>query len=209
MTLPRPVLIALLGLALCAAAFLATRSANDTGGAVTSTPAPATPAQKPATKPAKLAHAARKPGAHAAAPAKPAAAAKPENHAAAPATKPQAATKPAIPAKPSPQASDVKKTLPAIKALGRGDVVVFFFSRPGAADDTGSREAVKSLRGKKGVSVFNVGFDDIDTYRPVLSGAQVSQVPAIVIVKAGKSGRLLEGFVDAATLRQNVADARR
>ena len=39
MTLPRPVLIALLGLALCAAAFLATRSANDTGSAVTTTPA--------------------------------------------------------------------------------------------------------------------------------------------------------------------------
>jgi hypothetical protein len=200
MTLPRPVLIALLGLALCAAAFLATRSANDTGSAVTSTPAqPVAPAKKPATAPA---HKHSKAAAHRAAPA----ASKPHIKPAAPVVKPQIAPKLAKPAGP---ATDVKKTLPAIKALGRGDVVVFFFSRPGAADDTGSREAVKSLRGEKGVSVFNVGFDDIDTYRPVLSGAAVSQVPAIVIVKAGKAGRLLEGFVDPATLRQNVADARR
>lgn len=199
MTLPRPVLIALLGLALCAAAFLATRSANDTGDAITSTPA--TPVA-PAHKPAAPAHKAKKAGAHKAAPAAPPAA-KPEVKPAAP------ATKPATPAKPGTAATDVRKTLPALKALGRGDVVVFFFSRPGAADDTGARGAVRKLRGEKGVSVFKVGFEDIDTYRPVLSGAAVSQVPAIVIVKAGQQGRLLEGFVDAATLRQNVADARR
>src|SRR5919205_188999 len=57
MAVPRPVLLALLGVALCAAAFLATRGARDPGGAITSvpTPAPATPA----VKPAKHAHAAK------------------------------------------------------------------------------------------------------------------------------------------------------
>src|SRR3954451_18019925 len=54
MTLPRPVLIAILGLALCAAAFLATRSANDTGSTVTSVPSQPSPVvnhtpAKPAT----------------------------------------------------------------------------------------------------------------------------------------------------------------
>jgi hypothetical protein len=192
MTLPRPVLIALLGLALCAAAFLATRSANDTGGAVTSAPrtvAPA-PAAKPAVKsPATPAH-------------------KPATHAAKPAVKPHVAPKTQAPAKP-PVSPEVAKTLPAIKALGRGDVVVFFFTQPGPADDTGTRQAVKSLAHTKGVSVFTVGLADLSTYRPVLSGAGVSQVPAVVVVRAGKKARLLQGFVDASTLRQTVADARR
>jgi hypothetical protein len=205
MTLPRPVLIALLGVALCAAAFLATRTANDTDGAVTTTPPVAQPTQasKPsaksaAAKPADKAHARK---------AAPAPAAKPETK---PATKPEvsAAKKPETAAKPA-QDSDVAKVLPAIKALGRGDVVVFLFSRPGPADDTGTRRAVNSLRGDKGVSVFTVGLEDLETYRPVLAGAGVSQVPAVVVVRGGEKARLLQGFVDARTLRQTVADARR
>ena len=106
----------------------------------------------------------------------------------------------------SPQ---VAKTLPAIKALARGDVVVFFFTQPGAADDTGTREAVKTLKGDKGVSVFTIGLDDLETFGPVLNGAGVSQVPAVVIVRAGQKGRLLQGYVDSRTLHQTVADARR
>jgi hypothetical protein len=213
MTLPRPVLIALLGLALCAAAFLATRSANDTGSAVTTEPgieqSTPTPAAKPAGKPAAKPHG---PQAHKATPAKPAAA---KPHKAVPAdtepAKPAAqAAKPATPAPAKPAVTaEVAKTLPAIKALARGDVVVFFFTHAGPADDTGARQAVNALRGQKGVSVFTADLDDLETFRPVLAGAGVSQVPAIVVVRAGQNGRLVQGFVDARTLRQTVADARR
>jgi hypothetical protein len=203
MTLPRPVLIAVLGLALCAAAFLATRSANDTGSAVTSVPSQPSPIVKhPAVKP-------HKPGvkAHKAVPVKPSAAAK-ANAAARAATQPQTTTKPAKPAKPAVPA-EVEKTLPAIRALASGKVVAFFFTQPGAADDTGAAIAVRALAQDKSVKVFKVGLADLETYRPVLAGAGVSQIPAIVVVKAGHKGRLLQGFVDARTLRQTVADARR
>jgi hypothetical protein len=206
MTLPRPVLIAILGLALCAAAFLATRSANDTGSTVTSvTPQPAPVVKHHPTKPVKPVHPAAK--SHKVAPLKPHAQAKTHAAAVAP-TKPQATTKPATPAKPA-VSPEVAKTLPAIKALGRGDVVVFFFTQPGAADDTGTREAVRTLKGEKGVSVFTIGLDDLTTFGPVLNGAGVSQVPAVVIVRAGRKGRLLQGYVDSRTLHQTVADARR
>jgi hypothetical protein len=197
----------LLGVALCAAAFLATRSANDTGSAVTTSPPveQSTPA-KPAAKPAKKIE--NGPQANKSAPAKdkPAAA---NTHKAAPAaTKPATPPAPAKPVTP-PVSPQVAKTLPAIKALARGDVVVFFFTHAGPADDTGTRVAMKSVRDMKGVSVFAAGYKDLETFRPVLAGAGVSQVPAIVIVRAGQKGRLVEGYVDNGTLRQTVADARR
>jgi hypothetical protein len=205
MTLPRPVLIALLGIALCAAAFLATRSANDTDSAVTTAPPVEQPVTKPAAKPSDAKP--NGPQAHKSTPDKPAAA---KPHKAAPAdTKPATpAAKPATPAKRA-VSPEVARTLPAIKALARGDVVVFFFSHAGPADDTGARQAVNALRGTKGVSIFTADLDDLETFRPVLAGAGVSQVPAIVVVRAGQNGRLVQGFVDARTLRQTVADARR
>jgi hypothetical protein len=68
---------------------------------------------------------------------------------------------------------------------------------------------VNEIRHDKGVSVFTAGLKDLETFRPVLAGAGVSQVPAVVVVRAGQTGRLVQGFVDARTLRQTVADARR
>jgi hypothetical protein len=206
MTLPRPVLIAILGLALCAAAFLATRSANDTGSAVTSVAPQPSPVVKHPAKAVKPVHHAKQ---HKVAPVQqsPAEGAAAAARAAKPQTAP-APTKPATPAKPA-VSPEVAKTLPAIKALAAGKVVVFFFTQPGAADDTGAAIAVRGVAHDKSVKVFRVGLGDLETYRPVLAGAGVTQIPAIVVVKAGHKGRLLQGFVDARTLRQTVADARR
>jgi hypothetical protein len=208
MTLPRPVLIALLGVALCAAAFLATRSASDTNSAVTTvTPQPRTPQVHKVVKPAHKAAPAHGAKAHKTAPAAKA----PAVHKSQPVTPAPAQTQKAAPATPAKPAvsPEVAKTRPAIKALARGNVVVFFFTQPGAADDTGTREAVRTLKGEKGVSVFTIGLDDLTTFGPVLNGAGVSQVPAVVIVHAGDKGRLLQGYVDSRTLHQTVADARR
>jgi hypothetical protein len=191
MAVPRPVLLALLGLALCAAAFMATRGAREPGGdSVAATPvAPA-------------------PAVHKAAPAKaqPKAAPKAQAHKAAPAVKP--AAKPAAPAKPQLSATQRLATK-VTKALGRGEAVVFFFSRAGAADDTGTREAVKAVQGHRDVMVVRAGLKDLNAFRPVLSGAGVTQVPAVVVAHAGKPARLLQGYVDSGTLRQTIADALR
>jgi hypothetical protein len=97
----------------------------------------------------------------------------------------------------------------AANALAKDQVVVFFFSKPGAADDTGARVAVRSLDGMKGVKVFNAGLEQVGAYRPMLAQLEISQVPATAIVRPGKRAVLLQGFIDAGTLRQNVADARR
>jgi hypothetical protein len=207
MAVPRPVLLALLGLALVASLFLVTRSGSNesvTPSPKTAVrPAVAAPAHKPVAgrahgaKPARAATSAK--ARHAAAPAKPAATARP-------AVKPA----PAAPAHPVTDAATLSaNVLAAAQALGRNEAVVFFFSKPGAADDTLARGAVSSLRGMARVSIFDASLDQVAAYRPMLSGVGISQIPSTVIVRPGKKAVLLQGFVDAGTLRQNVADALR
>jgi nucleoid-associated protein YgaU len=198
MALPRPVLLALLGLALIASALLATRGAADPDGAVTAPPAP-TPAPKVEAATPTPAPAAK-------AKAKAAAAAKAQKakvEAAKPAAKP-------APAKPKAAQTGIPaKLTPVVRALARGDAVVLFLTRTGAADDAATRKAVASVKGMRNVSVVQAGLDDLVDYRSVLSGAGVSQVPAVVIVRTGHKATLIEGFVDGKTLRQNIADALR
>jgi hypothetical protein len=183
MAVPRPVLIAVLGLALLTALFLATR--NSAQESVTPPTQPAKPA------PAKKAPAAKRAEARQAAPKK---------------DKPATAVTPRKPKLAPGVPAQVQR---AANALGKDQVVVFFFSNPGAADDTGARVSLKSIEGMKGVAVFKAGLEDVGAYRPMLAQLEISQVPATAIVRPGKQAVLLQGYVDAGTLRQNVADARR
>jgi hypothetical protein len=178
------VLIALLGLAMLIALFLATR--NSQSESVTP---PATPAKPVAPKAAGQAD-------------KPA---RPESRQAQ-APKPDA--KP-IARKPKPADDVPPQVRQAADALAKDQVVVFFFSKPGAADDTGTRVAVRSLEGMKRVKVFKADLADVGAFRPMLQQLNISQVPATAIVRPGRQAVLLQGFVDAGTLRQNVADALR
>jgi hypothetical protein len=59
------------------------------------------------------------------------------------------------------------------------------------------------------VKVFDASLDEVAAFRPMLSSVGISQIPSTVIVRPGKKAILLQGFVDAGTLRQNVADALR
>lgn len=189
MAVPRPVLLGLLGLALCAAAFMATRGAREPGGSsIAATPATQAPAVKQAPAKVKHAHKAR---AHAAAPAQ------------------QAKPKHVAPAPAPHRTAEQRTAINVTKALAKGDAVVFFFTHAGAADDTGTRQAVKAAQHRPHVLVVRAGLKDLSAFRPVLSGAGVSQVPAVVVAHAGKPARLLQGYVDPGTLRQTIADALR
>jgi hypothetical protein len=198
MAVPRPVLLAILGLALCVTALIAVRGVG-TGedDAVAPAPIPTAPAEKsqPA-QPGARGRARTRPSAEQATPAKPATeAAKPAEKKL---TKAQVAKK-----------KDDAEVISVVKALGQKDVVLLFFSRPGAADDTGAEQAVKKLDGTKGLQIFSPNFENLDAYRPILAGVGVAQVPAIVIVKPGKKAQLVEGFVDRQSLRQQVEDSLR
>ncbi|HKP91078.1 MAG TPA: hypothetical protein VJT75_14010 [Thermoleophilaceae bacterium] len=210
MAVPRPVLLALLGLGLLASVFLVTR--NGSNESVKSSTAPlakpaVTPTAPDSGKSGKGA-ASKKAEAHKAAPAD----AKERKGAGDKAATKKAAAKPAgkgAAGKAAAAGGVDGRVLRAARALGEDKAVVFFFSKPGAADDVGARVAMKSLRGMDRVEIFDASLDELAAYRPMLANVGISQIPSTVIVRPGKKAILIQGFVDAGTLRQNVADALR
>jgi hypothetical protein len=194
MAVPRPVLLAILGLALCVTALIAVHGMGSTND---NAPAPLPTATQPATSSSS----------------KSTATSKPSTTASTPSTKSSGASAGQAGVQvgqttAKPKVSKKERTLTDVKnALDSKSVVVLFFSRPGAADDTGARSAVRKLRGIKGVEVFSPAFEDLSDYRPILAGTGVSQVPAIAIVKPGKKAVLVEGYVDQKSLRQQVRNA--
>ena len=193
MAVPRPVMLAILGLALIAGAFLVTRSGSNESVTQASKAAP-----KPAPAAAQPAHRAR--------PVRPAPPLKPMGQVRVP---PRTAVPHPVRPKPAPDVEVPDRAEAAAKALGQGKVVVFFFTRPGTPDDSATAAAVRSLHGMKNVAVFKANLSDIATYRPMLQNVGISEVPAVVVVRPGQRAVLFQGFVDGGTLRQNVADAQR
>ena len=97
----------------------------------------------------------------------------------------------------------------AERAVAGHRKVVIFFQNPRALDDQAVAESVRSLdRRTKKVVVLTDDVRNADRYETLLEDLQVSQAPAIVVI--GRSGKadLIEGYVDADTLVQVVADAR-
>jgi hypothetical protein len=97
----------------------------------------------------------------------------------------------------------------AERAVADNKKVVIFFKNPRALDDQAVAESVRSLdRRTKNIVVLTDDVRNSDRYGSLLEDLQVSQAPAIVVI--GRSGKadLIEGYVDADSLVQVVADAR-
>ena len=211
MAVPRPVLLALLGLGLLASVFLVTRSKSSE-----SVKSSTAPVAKPAVTPtapeggeAVKGGSPKKAEAHRSSPGRDAKERKQAGDKAAAKKAAAKHGKPKAPAKAADAGGVEGRVLAAARALGEDKAVVFFFSKPGAADDVGARIAMKSLRGMDRVEIFDASLDELAAYRPMLASIGISQIPSTVIVRPGKKAILLQGFVDAGTLRQNVADALR
>lgn len=129
-----------------------------------------------------------------------------------PAGKASSAGKALTPAKAKPTSATStgdELAVPAAvrRALARDRTVVLFFRQRGADDDA-TAEAVAGVRGRRGAAVFSAPISRLSDYSALTAEIGISQAPAVVIV--GKSGkaRLIEGFIDEETLKQEVADSR-
>ncbi len=100
--------------------------------------------------------------------------------------------------------------LKVAQALAKKQVVVLYFGGAGA-DDSLTADSVRTLKASAGhgVAVFMDKLSNLADYRRVVEGLNVSQAPSIVIVDRAKKAKVLEGFIDAGSLRQAVADVTR
>ena len=95
------------------------------------------------------------------------------------------------------------------RALAQRKVVVVLLSQARGADDAATRAAVGRLarRPPSGVAVFSDRIERVARYRSVVRDLGVAQTPAVVIVDAHRRARVIEGYVDAESLRQDAVDA--
>jgi hypothetical protein len=198
MAVPRPLLLAVLGLLLVSATFMATRNSGQT--TATSKPTPQPIAAKPAPKPAAKAH---RPA------VKPAPKPAPTAKRAPAANRATASRSSDHPARRTRAVRHVRVSTPAAvtRAIEQGRVVVLAFFQKPAADDAGTKSAVTSLRGRHLASVFTDDIDHIGRYERVVGSLGIQQAPAIVIVDSHRHARLVEGYVDPESLAQEVSDA--
>ncbi len=99
--------------------------------------------------------------------------------------------------------------LEAERAVAAHRKVVIFFGNPQGADDRAVSSAVRALdRETRDVVVLSDDVGNVDKYGSMVEDLGVSQTPAVVVIDRQGSARLLEGYIDAASLVQVVADAR-
>jgi len=187
-SLPRPVILALVGTVLFAGLFMFTRSRS--GSDTASTPE-ATPAQTTPATPA------------------PAEQSAPNTDSAAP----PAATGPN--AKGAAATADSKTSgegLPVAvgRALDKKKVVVLLFWNRKAVDDRSVHASVARLSRHGGqVAVFDDTVKNLSHYTRITATAQVTQTPSLVIVDRRGSAQVQTGYLDFETIDQFVDTARK
>jgi hypothetical protein len=99
--------------------------------------------------------------------------------------------------------------LKAERAVADNKKVVIFFKNPRALDDEAVADSVRSLdRRTNNVVVLSDDLRNVDRYGKLLENLGVSQAPAIVVIGRSGKANLYEGYIDADSLVQVVADAR-
>ena len=100
--------------------------------------------------------------------------------------------------------------LKAERAVADNKKVVILFKNPRAFDDRAVADAVRTLdrRTGSGVVVLSDYLENVDRYGTLLEDLGVNQAPAVVVIGRSGEADLVEGYIDAETLTQVVADTR-
>ena len=99
--------------------------------------------------------------------------------------------------------------LKAERAVADNRRVVIFFENPRGIDDRAVAQSIRSLdRRTKSVLVLTDDVRNADRYGKMVEDLGVNQAPAIVVIGRGGKASLIEGYIDADSLVQVVADAR-
>jgi pyruvate/2-oxoglutarate dehydrogenase complex dihydrolipoamide acyltransferase (E2) component len=180
MAVPRPLLLALVGVLLLGATFVASRNGRESAE---DAPAPAAQQERAAgPKKQEASPRAEKPAEKRAEPSR---------------------------AKESSRRGNGLATPAAVaRAIGDRRIVVLFFHQRGGLDDRVTAAAVDSVRSRTRAAVFSDRIDNIDRYAPIVSETGISQAPAVLLIDHDGNARVFEGYIDAESLAQEIADVR-
>jgi hypothetical protein len=204
-TLPRPVLMAIVGGVLVIAMFVLTRG---NGNQTSSSPPPAATAPPsgnnggtPATQPKAPAQS----GAPSQPSSTPSGSATPSTNST---SKPGA--KGGSPSGSPGATSSRARTLPkpVSKAVSQHKVIVLLFWSPRGTDDRDVKHAVDSLSHRGGkVAVFTDRPKNVARYTRISAAINVVQTPTLVVVDRKGNARVATGYLDRETVAQYVIDA--
>ena len=186
-SLPRPVLMGIVGLVAVVALFMFTRGGGEEEVAAPSTPAPAETAPSGAAAPGDSAA----PSGSATAPS-------------APSQTPKASAPTAGPA------ATKSRTLPAPmkRAMDKNKVVVLLIWNPRGSDDRNVKNAVDGLSRRNGkVAVFTDRPENVARYTTVTNAVELAQTPTLIVVNRDQVARKATGYLDPTTVDQYVVDA--
>jgi hypothetical protein len=96
----------------------------------------------------------------------------------------------------------------AARAVRDHRKVVILFRNPRGLDDRAMSPVMRAVDGRTKALVLTDHVDAVDRYGKLVEDLGVSQTPSVVIIDRSGKAQLLEGYVDANTLIQAVADAR-
>jgi hypothetical protein len=185
--LPRPAIVAALGVLVIAITFLVTTAGDDAGGVAAPTPT-FTETDTTATGTDTKSGTGTETGTGTA--AETGTTANPAKQ-----KRPNVAAGPGLP-------SDVAR------ALNSDRIVVLFFYEPAASDDQATRAAVRAVQSAGGgARLFQDTVEHISDYRRVVGSLGISQSPAMVVIDRNRKAELLQGYLDSGTIKQTVRDA--
>ena len=96
----------------------------------------------------------------------------------------------------------------AARAVKAGKKVVIFFRNPSGLDDQAVAGSVRAVERSSNAVVLTDHVDAVERYGKLVEDLGVSQTPSVVLIDRAGDARLIEGFIDAQSLTQAVADAR-
>jgi len=99
-------------------------------------------------------------------------------------------------------------SLPLLKAVDEGRVVVLLFWSSKGVDDRAARDAVRSLDRRGGRVVVRVApVGDVGKYEAITRSAKVAETPTVLVFGLTAKAKAITGFTTGAELDQAVRDA--
>lgn len=182
-SLPRPVLMGLVGLLAVVAVFMVTRGRGGNEEAS----APPTPAPSQSA---------------------PSESSAPSGSATAPSTTPSESSKTTAPTAGPPATSTRTLPKPVKTAIDKNKVVVLLIWDPRASVDEDAKSAVDGLSRRGGkVAVFTDKPENVARYTPITGPVDLTQTPTLIVVNRDEVARKATGYLDSVTVDQYVVDA--